>query len=94
MRHLGYLASSVTVVTSLLMHSRLLCGRGFKGMAAVAERKKEGLTKSTFSHDSKLQLKRDTPPVLVPMWFGCTNSEMVWTKVSAKLTKHKGLTRG
>ena len=28
MRHLGYLASSVTVDTSLLMHSRLLCGEG------------------------------------------------------------------
>ena len=33
MCHLGYLASSM--VTSLLMHSRLLCGRGFEGRAAI-----------------------------------------------------------
>ena len=39
---LGYLATSVTVVTSLLLHSRLLCWRGFEGRAAAAERKKEG----------------------------------------------------
>ena len=39
MCHLGYLASSVTMVTSLLMHSRLLlCGRGLEG------REEEGLT--------------------------------------------------
>ena len=42
MCHLGYLISSVTVVTSLLMHSRLLCGRGLEDRAAAAERKKEG----------------------------------------------------
>ena len=36
--HLGYLASSVTMVTSRLMHSRLVT---FEGRAAAAERKKE-----------------------------------------------------
>ena len=40
MRHLGYLASSVAMVTSLLVHGRLLlCGRGLEG-----SREEEGLT--------------------------------------------------
>ncbi|XP_036963884.1 dnaJ homolog subfamily C member 24 isoform X2 [Acanthopagrus latus] len=34
----GYLASSVTMVTSLLVHSRLLCGRSFEGRAAAEQR--------------------------------------------------------
>ena len=31
MCRLSYLASTVTVITSLLVHGRLLCGRGFEG---------------------------------------------------------------
>ena len=31
LEYLGYLASSVTMVTGQLMHGRLLCGRGFEG---------------------------------------------------------------
>ena len=43
MRYLGYLASSVTVVTSLFMHSRLLCGEElWREGCSSAERKKEG----------------------------------------------------
>ena len=38
----GYLASSVTVVTSLLMHSRLLCGEGLlREGCSAAEWKEE-----------------------------------------------------
>ena len=38
MHHLGYLASSVTMVTSLLVHGRLLFRRGFEGRAAAQQR--------------------------------------------------------
>lgn len=48
MLYLGYLASPVTVVTSLSVHSRLLCGRGFEGRAAAAEWKKEGPGRHVF----------------------------------------------
>ena len=40
MCYLGYLASSVTMVTSLLVRGRLLGGRGFEGRAAVQQRGK------------------------------------------------------
>ena len=40
MRGLGYMASSVTMVTSLLVHGRLLCGRGLEGSAAAQQRER------------------------------------------------------
>ena len=64
MHRRGYLVSTVTMVTSLLMHGRLLCGRVFEGRATVQQRQgKEGpgscphsnfMAKSTFF--SKLQI--------------------------------------
>ena len=59
MHNVGYLASSVTVDTSLLKH------RGFEGRAAVQQRGRrmelgavssKFLTKSTFLSNSRLQL--------------------------------------
>ena len=38
MRRLSYLVSPVTMVTSLLVHCRLLCGRGLEGSAAAQQR--------------------------------------------------------
>lgn len=60
MCHLGNLASSVTIVTCLLVCGRLLCGRAFKGRSAAQQRGRRRdldhsniLAKSTFF--SKLQ---------------------------------------
>ena len=40
---IGYLATSVTVVTCLLVHSRLLCGEGlWKQDCSAVQGKKEG----------------------------------------------------
>ena len=65
---LTYLASSVTVVTSLLVHSRLLCGRSFEGRASGSREEDGGtweldhsefLAKSTFfSKDCSFKIKQ------------------------------------
>ena len=79
-----YLVSSVTVVTSLLVHSRLLCGEGLgRQGCSTAERKKEGpgscahsnffLAKSTlFSKLQTAALKGNTLEWEVHGWHYCT----------------------
>ena len=68
MRHLGYLASSVPVVKSLLMDGRLLCGEGlWRQDCSTAERKKEGPGSCAHSHFhfffSKLQTAALRPQI-------------------------------
>ena len=56
MRHLGYLASFVTRVTSLLMHRRLLCGRGFEDRASAQQRgRRRDLGAVSLKFSKKLQ---------------------------------------
>ena len=48
MHHLGYLVSSVAVVTSLFVHGRLLCGGGLEGRAASQQRGRSFFAESIF----------------------------------------------
>ena len=81
---LGYLASSVKVITSLLMHSRLLCGRGCGGWAAAERKELPGscahfniLAKSTSF--SKLQTAALTGLLLC--------SHIVWKNIKCSYIK-------
>ena len=69
------MASSVTVVTSLLMQGKLLCGRGSEGRAAAAERKKEG--PGSCAHSNSLA-NPEIPPDKCPLrYVSVTPAELI-----------------